>query len=879
MGYISFGDCMKLLALDGNSIFNRAFYGIRLLSASDGLYTNAVYGFLAILRKLMAEDKPDAICVAFDLPAPTFRHEMYQGYKATRKGMPDELAVQLPWLKELLDALKIPRYELPGYEADDLLGAISEKCSQSGWDCVIVTGDRDSLQLINKTTRVKLVSTKMGQTETVEYDEAAFVEKYGFEPSRLVDLKALMGDSSDCIPGVPGVGEKTAMELMQKYGSLDRVYENLNGPDIKPSVRAKLEAGREKALISYKLAKIAKDAPLELDPAANLVKAPDSDRLYRLFTRLEFAKMIEAYGLKPPAEKAEPTDARDGGTLIWADAAPEAVIAACAGSEAVYFACDKALSAFAIITSGGAFTLAEVQPRFIEDFFSGKIKKVCHEAKAVMRRLLELGLSFDGFIYDTALASYLLNPSESGYDLARCAKRLLGREIPAADFDGENALGLNGSFSALDSLKAHALAVRELHAYTRPLLKEQGMEELFNSIELPLCEVLADMEFRGIAVDRAALARYGKTLGEGINGLTAEIYSLAGYEFNINSTKQLGELLFDKLRLPPYGKTKTGYSTSVEVLEKLLGMHPIIEKIMDYRKLTKLKSTYADGLADVIASDGRIRTSFNMTATATGRLSSAEPNLQNIPVRTELGGELRRMFVAGPGMVLIDADYSQIELRILAHLSGDETMIKAFADGEDIHRVTASQVFNTPPEEVTSIQRSRAKAVNFGIVYGISDYSLAQDINVTRAEAKRYIDSYLEKYSGVRRYMEEAVAEARRKGYASTLFGRRRYLPELESKNYNIRSFGERVALNMPVQGTAADIIKLAMVKVRARFRAEGMKAALLLQIHDELIAECPSEEAEKAKDIMEEEMQGVVALRVPLVAEAHAGGSWYEAK
>jgi DNA polymerase-1 len=869
---------MKLMVLDGNSIFNRAFYGIRLLTTSDGLYTNAVYGFLAILRKLMTEDRPDGVCVAFDLPAPTFRHKMYDGYKATRKGMPNELASQLPWLKDMLKALNIPRYELEGYEADDLLGTISVKCAEKGWDCLIVTGDRDSLQLINSSTHVKLVSTKMGKTESTEYDAAVFIDKYGFEPVHMVDLKALMGDSSDCIPGVPGVGEKTAMELIQKYKSLNNVYGNLDSAEIKPSVKTKLETGRDKAYMSYALAEIERNAPLAFEPADNLVKKPDNDRLYELFTRLEFTKMIEAYGLTPPSAKPAAL-AEEKAETIWSEAGPETVIDACRASERVFFACDNSFGAFAVITAMGAYTLVKPEPDFLKQFFSESVKKAGHDVKSLMKHLLGLNLPCGGFVFDSSLAAYLLNPSENGYDLSRCIKRLFGRDIPGDEYNRESALGLLSLGSAIEALKTHAENIRAVYEHAQPLLKEQGMEELYNKIELPLCAVLAEMEHRGITVDRNALRMYGRSLGEGIDALTAEIYTLAGGEFNINSTKQLGELLFDKLRLPPYGKTKTGYSTNVEVLEKLLGKHPIIEKIMDYRKLTKLKSTYADGLMNVIAADGRIHTSFNMTATATGRLSSTEPNLQNIPVRTELGGELRRMFVAADGCVLIDADYSQIELRILAHLSNDEVMRRAFINGEDIHRVTASQVFNTPFENVTSLQRSRAKAVNFGIVYGISDFSLAEDIRVSRHEAKQYIDSYLEKYSGVRRYMSDVVAEAREKGYASTIFGRRRYLPEFESKNYNIRSFGERVALNMPVQGAAADIIKLAMVNVSARFKAEGMKAALLLQIHDELIAECPLEEAEKAKALLEEEMERVVSLSVPLVAEAHSGHSWYDAK
>ena len=547
---------MKLMILDGNSIINRAFYGIRLLSTSDGLYTNAVYGFLAILKKLLSEDKPDALCVAFDLPAPTFRHNMYEGYKATRKGMPDELAVQLPWLKELLKAMNIPIYELEGFEADDLLGTVSVKCNKEGWDCLIVTGDRDSLQLITSNTHVKLVSTKMGRTESIEYDEAVFTEKYSFEPKHMVDLKAFMGDSSDCIPGVPGVGEKTAMELIQKYKSINNVYLNLESSDIKSGVRTKLEAGKDKAYMSYALAEININSPLEFEPSLNMIRQPDNDRLYELFTRLEFTKMIEAYGLTPPAVISEINEDTKKG-IEWIETSPELVLEALFNSDKVFFICDNSLSAIAAVCSEKGYIVTQPDDKFLKMFFSDKVKKCGHDVKTLMRRLLNEALEYDSFVYDTALAAYVLNPNENGYELPRCVKRLFGKEIPEAVYNKEDAFNLLDSSPALDALKAHAEAVKAVYEYTLPLIMEQGMERLYYEIELPLCSVLAHMEYRGISVDKAALSRFGSLLGEGITALTKEIYEIAGNEFNINSTKQLGELLFDKLSLPPYGKTKT----------------------------------------------------------------------------------------------------------------------------------------------------------------------------------------------------------------------------------------------------------------------------------------------------------------------------------
>jgi len=850
---------MKLMVLDGNSILNRAFYGIRPLTASDGLNTNAIYGFLTILRRLMTEQQPEGICVAFDEKAPTFRHEMFDGYKATRRPMPGELSEQVPWLRQVIDALNIPRYSLEGWEADDLLGTIARRCGEKGDDCLLVTGDRDSLQLIDGHTHVLFISSRPGRNEYKEYDEAVFRAEYGFDPIRLIDLKALMGDSSDNIPGVRGIGEKTAMELLHTFGSLEGVYAGLEDSAIKNAARQKLRDGEDSARLSYRLATIRRDAPLDFDGEKCRRREPDNDRLYELLTRLEFKKLIESYALTPPAApSAAPAEA--GSEISWAEADAAAALRACRDAGTVFFALSDDLRSLALIAGDRGYFVPEAEDGFLRAFFAPEIPKAGTEVKDTIRRLMERELPWAGITYDAALAAYLLDPSDGSYALPRLAKKLLGRELP-------------------DSLMARAEAIRALHAQTLPLLEEQGMLTLYREIELPLCPVLADMERRGFPVDRDALATFGEGLGIAIDQLRKEIYALAGEEFNINSTKKLGEILFERLGLPSYGKTKTGHSTNIEVLEKLRGRHPIIEKLIDYRKLTKLKSTYADALLRYIGPDGRIRTTLNMTVTATGRLSSADPNLQNIPVRTELGGEVRRMFVASPGCVLVDADYSQIELRILSCLAEDKVMQEAFLSGEDIHRSTAAQVFGVEKEQVTPMMRSHAKAVNFGIVYGISDYSLSQDIHVTRAEARAYMDSYLAHYAGVKRYMAEVVESAKEKGYAATLFGRRRYLPELKSASFNLRSFGERVALNMPVQGTAADIIKLAMIRVAARLAAEAPEAHLLLQIHDELIAECPEEQAELVQRILTQEMEGAVSLPVPLTAEAHAGKNWYDAK
>ena len=849
---------MKLMILDGNSIINRAFYGIRMLNAPDGTPTNAVYGFLSTFRRVFDLAQPQAVCVAFDVHAPTFRHEQYALYKAQRKPMPEELAVQMPLLKQTLDYMGVRRLELAGWEADDLLGTVARRCEAAGWTCAVVTGDKDSLQLITDSTRVFNVKTRMGQTDMIEYTPERFREEYGFDPIRMIDLKALMGDSSDNIPGVPGIGEKTAKDLLVRFGTVADIYRDLDALDIKPGVRKKLTEGRESAQLSFDLATIRTDAPIDFALESAVWDHDYQPELYDWFRRLNFTSLSEKWGLQPadgvsaPSSALPTVDVADSAALRALEqavtAAPYVAVLAPDGLDTLTLCDGKACYALSWEQLGDDYNA------FLRLLFSDRVRKAGHNIKDLMHTLLDEGLPTDGFVFDTALAAYLLDATAGSYDLPRLAQTYLGEELPDVQ------------------------SVWALQPVLHEKMDAQAMLPLYTDIELPLCPVLARMEQAGFLVDRKALYDFGESLTSSIEQLQQSIWALAGEPFNIQSPKQLGSVLFERLMLPAGKKTKTGWSTNAAVLDKLRGKHPIVEQILDYRTLTKLKSTYADGLLKEISADGRIHTNFQMTVTATGRLSSTEPNLQNIPVRRELGAQIRKMFVASPGKVLVDADYSQIELRLLAHIANDETMIAAFRSGEDIHAVTASQVFGVPLAEVTPLQRSHAKAVNFGIVYGISAFSLAQDIGVFQNEAKAYMDSYFAKYHGVRAYMTRVVEQAKADGYVTTLFGRRRDLPELKSSNFNLRSFGERVALNMPIQGTAADIIKAAMVRVDARMRAEHLQARLLLQVHDELIVECPAEEAETVKAILVDEMEHVVDYRVPLLVDAKIGASWAEA-
>ena len=878
---------MKLMVLDGNSIINRSFYGIRPLTTRDGLYTHAVYGFLTTLQRLLDEEKPEGLCVTFDRREPTFRHEADADYKATRHAMPEELAVQMPVLKQVLDAMDIPRYELVGFEADDLIGTISRRCEAAGWDCIVVTGDKDSLQLVTEHTKVKLVSTRMGQTTTKDMTPDTFREQYGFDPIHMIDLKALMGDTSDNIPGVPGVGEKTAMALVQRYGSIDEIYRLLPDIEAKPAAIRKLQAGEDAARHSYWLATIVTDAPLTFDPAEN-IRRPFRPELYDLLLKLEFQKLIDRYGLRPAAQTEEKPD--------WTAAAEELLTAAqaeefltlwrAADCVSVYALPDLSALAVECETADGSRAAELYADRYEGDWqalltalFSGDIKKAAHNVKDLMAALLAQGLPIEGFVFDTALAAYLLDATAGSYDLQRLFVAYYNEELPKPVHLEKDAFSMLGDRAAsAAALLSYTAAVAALRETLAPKLRELELEKLYYDVELPLCAVLARMEQRGFLIDRAALAQFGEMLQTSITQLEQQIYAAAGAPFNINSPKQLGKVLFEDMQLPHGKKTKTGWSTNADVLDKLRGV-PIVADVLQYRQYAKLKSTYADGLLKAVSPDGRIRTSFQMTVTATGRLSSTETNLQNIPTRTELGSQMRRMFVAAPGNVLVDADYSQIELRLLAHISGDEAMCQAFRSGEDFHTLTAARVFHVEPQDVTPEMRRRAKAVNFGVVYGISPFSLSQDIGVTVAEAKEYMERYFQTYTGVRAYMDRIVEQARADGYVETLMHRRRALPELKSSNHNLRAFGERVALNMPIQGTAADLMKLAMVRVERRLADEGLAAQLIMQVHDELIVECPEDKAAHVQALLEEEMSGVMTLAVPLPAEAHCGKNWLTAK
>ena len=842
---------MKLLILDGNSVINRAYFGVKPLTNREGLYTHAIYGFLNILDRMEKEEQPDAVCVAFDLHGPTFRHLRYDGYKATRHGMPEELAMQMPVMKDVLRAMNIPIYECQGWEADDVIGTVGKICSNNGWECVVVTGDRDSLQLIDENVHIKLVISKPGQTTATLYDESKFREEYGFEPKKLIDLKALMGDSSDNIPGVAGVGPKTAKELLAKFGSLDGVYENIGDPSIRPKLREKLVADQKNAYLSYELATIVSEAPIDFEPKDAIVRPYDRPALYALFQRLEFVKLIDKYGLRGAAAEKPKTEKK----IVSLPRCQE--MPAVGEPCAVYLAGDGSMG---LAWAKGVCALTPMEVQMDPDCLTGR-KCIGHDIKSTLHRLDDLGISHCVFFFDTALAAYDLNPSQSDYPVSKLATNFLSSSVEDED------------------VATCAEALWNLRPVLEQELEKNGMTVLYRDIELPLCDVLYRMECRGIAIDQAQLEQFAAMLAQRIDDCEKLIFSYSQEPFNINSTKQLGELLFDKLGLPPVKKTKTGYSTNAEVLEKLKSKHPIIPAIMDYRILTKLKSTYADGLMKQIGEDGRIHTTFQNLVTATGRLSSTEPNLQNIPVRTDLGSEIRKMFVPKAGHVLVDADYSQIELRVLAHIADDKTMQAAFCGGVDIHSATAAQVFGVAVEEVTALQRRHAKAVNFGIVYGISEFSLSEDIGVSRYEARDYIDSYLANYSGVRKYMKDVVDNARTCGYTQTMFGRKRYIPELTASNFNIRSGGERMALNTPIQGTAADLIKLAMLRVEQALNENFPEAKLLLQVHDELIVECPEEIAPQVAQLVSSEMESIAALSVPLTAEAKFGKSWYDAK
>ena len=839
---------MKLLVLDGNSLVNRAFYGIKILTTKDNRPTNAIYGFLNILLNLLRENQPDEVAIAWDLKAPTFRHKMYDGYKATRHGMPEELAQQMPVLKELLAELGFVMVSREGWEADDLLGTLSAAAAARGDECLLATGDRDSLQLVNKHVTVLLASTRGGRSETVPMDPEAIREKYGLEnPRQLIEVKSLMGDTSDNIPGVPGVGEKTALTLVQAFGSLDEVYNHLDDPRIKPGVRKKLTENEDKARLSHTLGEIRLDAPIDTAPGTYRRGPGEPEKAAALLASLEMHSLIPRLGLTESAAPAAPAEER---ALAAADTPL---------TGRIFLAALPAGDGWAAVDeSGNPFRL---EGSALTDLLDSPDAHLwVFDAKPLYHRALAAGGVGRAIEFDGKLAAYLLNPAASKYELSALAAEY-GVEPAFTCPDAPDAGLLTGLLPLLDQK-----------------LTELGMDKLLREIELPLARVLADMERTGMLVDRDGIAAFGDELRGQLNACLGRIYEQVGYSFNLNSPKQLGEALFDKLGLPHRKKTKSGYSTDAATLESLRSYSPVIDDILEYRSCQKLLSTYADGLLKVIGPDGRVHSTFLQTEARTGRLSSTEPNLQNIPVRTEQGSRLRGFFVAKPGCILLDADYSQIELRILAHISGDAAMQEIFRTGGDIHRSTAARIYGMPPEMITPRLRSSAKAVNFGIVYGIGAYSLSRDIGVTVKEAEAFIQSYLDSFPGVRQYMDDTIAFGKEHGYVATLFGRRRALPELTSSNFNVRALGERMAMNTPIQGTAADVIKLAMVRVWQRLRDEGLTARLILQVHDELIVEAPLEEADKAAQILGEEMEHAVNFAVPLTADVTRGHTWLEA-
>ncbi len=840
---------MKMLAIDGNSIINRAFYGIRLLSTKDGRFTNAIFGFLNILLHLIDEQQPDSIVVAWDLKKPTFRHKMYDAYKAGRHAMPEELHSQLEPMKQIIKLLGYSSIECEGYEADDILGTLSAICSQNGWKCIIATGDRDSLQLVSDSTSVVLSATKAGSPDTKCYDSAAIMEKYGVTPAGMIELKALMGDSSDNIPGVAGIGEKTASALIGAYGSIDYIYEHLDELEIKEGVREKLRTGKDSAFISRTLGTICLSAPIESDIASYELKPRNDGALLSLMTELELYKIMDRLSLSPQNTAAPKADGKKTTAVSFSDFTVGKTL-------------DILMDGERLLLSSGEYCCEANFDDCRALLENGKIEKRIFDCKNFYKKCRESGIDLKNIAFDCMLAGYLLSPSASSYDIPRLAQEY---SAPYPQVDCEELY-----LAALHSSVCDTLLKK---------LAENEQQRLLTEIEIPLATVLADMESEGVLVDSEGIRQYGEELGARVESIQNDIYSLVGYEFNLNSPKQLGVALFEDLGLPAKKKTKSGYSTNAEVLESLRYAHPAVSLLLEYRQLSKLKSTYCDGLLKVISPDGRIHSTFNQTETRTGRISSLEPNLQNIPVRTEEGRKLRRYFRAAEGYVLCDADYSQIELRVLAHMANDQNMINAFKSGTDIHTVTASEVFSMPLDMVTPVMRSRAKAVNFGIVYGIGAFSLAKDIGVTRAEADSYIKNYLKTYPQIDEYMKTTIENAKRDGFVTTEFGRRRYIPELASSNGMLRAFGERVARNMPIQGTAADIIKIAMIRVKERLEKEKLDARLILQVHDELIVEACAEQGDRVCEILCEEMEGSADMAVRLSVDAAQGESWYEAK
>ena len=882
----------KIMLIDGNSIVNRAFYGVPLLTNGEGRYTNGVYGFLNILFKLLDEEQPDYLAVAFDLHAPTFRHRTFDGYKGTRKGMPEELREQMPLLKEVLQAMHIPIFEQEGFEADDILGTLSALAEQNGIVPVVVSGDRDLLQLAGETLKVRIPKTKGGRTETEDYYAADVQAKYGVTPAEFIDMKALMGDASDNIPGVPGIGEKTAAKIITQYHDIETAI--AHAAEIKPKKASEnLAAYQEQARLSKFLATIVRDMPLEWDKETLKIGDMFNQTAYELVKRLEFKSMFSRF----EGSASAPKQAEQTYRFVADREGAKEVLAALKKGEVGYafvyeneegqgLALYQEQLGGVWMEASMAFLMQELLEIFQPFFADSAYRKIGHDVKKDIRFLRSYG--YDGFTaeFDTAIGAYILNATGSSYEYDDIAAAFLNETYPSQ----EEVFGkgrTKKAFAALPEAERTAYGARQAEIFFRARkvmeerLAENEQKSLFYDMEMPLIYVLADMEKYGIKVDKAALLAYQKRLGESLDGMEEEIYTLAGEKFNINSPKQLGVILFEKLGLKGGKKTKTGYSTAADVLEKLRTAHPIVERILHYRQLAKLKSTYADGLLAVMdAETEKIYSTFNQTITATGRISSTEPNLQNIPVRLELGRELRKIFIPESAeFCFLDADYSQIELRVLAHISGDESLIAAFKSNQDIHRMTASQVFHVPFDEVTPLQRSNAKAVNFGIIYGKGAFSLGQDLGISRKEAEEYINAYFARYPKIKTFMEDTIKNGTKNGYVSTLWNRRRNMPELQSSNFMQRAAGERAAMNMPIQGTAADIIKLAMIKVHRALQEGGYRSRLILQVHDELLIEAYKEEKDAVAKILKENMEHAADLLVPLDVDVHEGASWFEAK
>ena len=896
----------RLVLVDGNSIMNRAFYGImssKMLTTSDGTYTNAVYGFLAILFKIEEDLNPDYIAVAFDLKGPTERHKMYEGYKANRHGMPDELAVQMPIIKDILKSMNIKIIEKEGYEGDDILGTLSKKAEEAGIDVTILSGDRDTFQLTSDKVTVRIPRTKMGKTENEDYDRKRVIEEYGIEPEQLIEVKGLMGDSSDNIPGIPGVGEKTALNLIRNYQTIENLYNEVeNNPnllDIKGKLKEKILDNKELAFLSRKLGEINRQAPIEETVEDLKIKEWNKSEVYNLFKYLKFNRFIDRFNMQEENDVQSSSESLFENDIIQDENKIKNIINNINEEKKIIYYIEKEEDTNSIINKK-IKSISIYNPKenkcyyinlnnnkiqlFKEIFENKDIEKIGYRQKIDYILLKENNINATNFIYDIEIAAYIINPTESKYNIEKLAIDYLKLDINEKDQNEEKQINLfdtakeDEDNSKINCIKVYA--IYNIYLKTLDKLKETNQVELFNNIEMPLVEVLADMQYNGIYADKNELIEFGTTLKLEIEKLTREIYELAGEEFNINSTKQLGTILFEKLKLPVVKKTKSGYSTDVEVLEKLKNEHDIINKILDYRQLVKLNSTYVEGLIPYInEKDNKIHSYFHQTVTSTGRISSTEPNLQNIPTRFDLGKQIRKVFKPTDGYLFVDADYSQIELRVLAHISEDENMIQAFNNNEDIHRQTASKVFNVPMEEVTSKQRSDAKAVNFGIVYGISDFGLAEQLGISRKQAKAYIEQYLNKYEKIKEFMENIKEYAKEKGYVETLFNRRRYIPEMNSTNYMVRQFGARVAMNTPIQGTAADIMKIAMINLYKALNGKKLESKILLQIHDELLLQVKIEEKEIVEELLRTSMENAMKLKVPLKVELSEADNWYKAK